>query len=169
MSPALTTGNLPHLKSLGLLKDSPHPYPGQPPISIHSSDPLGLSPVSPHACPHSLPPLVSHPFPSLTLLPVTILFHLLSVIQASFLGPSFLFDFFGSVGCTMNILYFMANIHISVSTWLLCNSSQVFMTECWKIYVVKKRAESIVTSTVESYWYWACATIIHLGRSQLMI
>lgn len=34
--------------------------------------------------------------------------------------PSFLFNLFGSVGCIMDILYFMANIHLSVSTYHAC-------------------------------------------------
>ena len=46
---------------------------------------------------------------------MTILFLLLSEIQACSLGPSFLFNFFGSVECIMGILYFMANIHLSVT------------------------------------------------------
>jgi hypothetical protein len=41
------------------------------------------------------------PFPSLYLPLMTILLPLLSEIQASSLGPSFLFSFFGSVECNM--------------------------------------------------------------------
>jgi hypothetical protein len=36
------------------------------------------------------------------------------------LGPSFLFSLFGSVECIVGILYFMANIHLSVSTYHAC-------------------------------------------------
>ena len=42
---------------------------------------------------------------------------LLSGIEASSLGPSFLFNFFGSVGYIMCILFFMTNSHWSVSTY----------------------------------------------------
>jgi hypothetical protein len=48
------------------------------------------------------------------------LFHLLSGIEASSLGPSFLFNFSGSVGYIVGILYFLANIHSSVSTYHAC-------------------------------------------------
>jgi hypothetical protein len=44
------------------------------------------------------------------------LFPLLSVIQASSLGPSFLINFFESVKYNIGILYFMANIHLSVNS-----------------------------------------------------
>jgi hypothetical protein len=48
-----------------------------------------------------------------------------SRIEASSLGPSFLLNFLWSVGCIMVILYFLANIHLSVSIyhaciWVLC-------------------------------------------------
>ena len=43
-----------------------------------------------------------------------------SEIQASLLGPSFLFSFVGSVECSVAILYFMANIHLLVSTYHSC-------------------------------------------------
>lgn len=63
------------------------------------------------------------PFPSLSPLPhsfhlppITVLFPLLSEIQTSFLGLSFLFSFFGSLNCIMGILYFVANIHKWVHT-----------------------------------------------------
>jgi hypothetical protein len=39
----------------------------------------------------------------------------LSEIQAFSLGPSFMFSFFGSVGCSTGI--FMTNIHLKVSTY----------------------------------------------------
>ena len=59
---------------------------------------------------------LSHPlFHSVLALPpppISILFPLLRKIQASSLGPSLLFGFFGSVDCSMVILYFMANIHL---------------------------------------------------------
>jgi hypothetical protein len=42
---------------------------------------------------------------------MSVLFPFLSESQASSLGPSWLLSFFGSVDCSMVILYFMANIH----------------------------------------------------------
>ena len=62
-----------------------------------------------------------YPCPSFSLLPMTILFSLLSRIQASSLGASFLIKFFGSVGYIMSILYFLENIHSLVSTYNACH------------------------------------------------
>jgi hypothetical protein len=45
---------------------------------------------------------------------------LLSESQAFSLGPFFLFIFFGSMGFIVGILYCMANIHLSVSTYQAC-------------------------------------------------
>lgn len=59
----------------------------------------------------------SHPNPSLPLPPMTTLFPNLSGIQAHLLGFSFLFDCFGSVGCIVGILFFIANIQLSVRTY----------------------------------------------------
>lgn len=41
----------------------------------------------------------------------------ISEIQASSLGPSFLVNFFGSVGCILGILKFMANIYLPASIY----------------------------------------------------
>jgi hypothetical protein len=62
-----------------------------------------LSCLSPHLIlnPHSPPYHLSLPVPSLYLPLTTILFFLLTENQASSLGPSFLFSFFGSVGYNM--------------------------------------------------------------------
>lgn len=67
------------------------------------------------------------PFPSPILVPpsillpsMTILSPLLCEIQSCPLGPSFLFNFFGSVECSMSILYFMANIHLLVRPHQVC-------------------------------------------------
>lgn len=67
-------------------------------------------PWTSHPPPHPL----SHPVSSLPLPPITILFPLLSEIQASSLGPSILFSFFGSVeyNDSVCILYFVADIHL---------------------------------------------------------
>jgi hypothetical protein len=45
------------------------------------------------------------------------LFFFLSMIQAFTLVPSFLFSFFGPVGCIMGILCFMADTHLSARTY----------------------------------------------------
>ena len=68
------------------------------------------------SCPS--PDLTSPPFqvPSLHLPPMTILFPLLSEIEASLLGPLFLFSFFGSVECNV-VPAFSANIHLQVGTY----------------------------------------------------
>ena len=91
-------------------------HPGEAPTSspqslahLHSlSWPCShLSCPSPHLIPnpHSSPHSLHLPL-------MTILFPLLSEIQASSLVPSFLFSYFGSVNYSMGILYFMANIHL---------------------------------------------------------
>jgi hypothetical protein len=59
--------------------------------------------------------LISIPLPSMTLL-----FSLLSEIQASLLGSSFLFNFLVSVSYIVDILYFMGNIHLSISSYHAC-------------------------------------------------
>jgi hypothetical protein len=51
---------------------------------------------------------------------MTMLFPLLIVIQASLLVAFFSFNFFGSLGIIMCILYFTANIYLSVSTYHVC-------------------------------------------------
>ena len=62
----------------------------------------------PYTCPLSL----CYPIPSLSLTPMTILLPLLGGIQASSLGFSFLFNFFISLVCNVDTLYFIANIHL---------------------------------------------------------
>lgn len=66
------------------------------------------------SCLHlSFPPsILSHPISSLCPPGMTILFPLLCEIQASFFGPSLFCSFFGSVECSIYILYFMCNIHL---------------------------------------------------------
>jgi hypothetical protein len=66
---------------------------------------------------YSPPYPLSHPVPTLHMPPLTILFSLLSEIQAFSLGPSFLFSFFGSVECIVRAPYFMIDIHLYVGTW----------------------------------------------------
>jgi hypothetical protein len=84
--------------------------------------------------PYSLPSRLSLPDPSFHLLPISILFPLLSEIQAS-LGPSLLFGFFGSVDCSMVILYFMANIHSEVSTYHTCPFGSGLLHSWWHFLV----------------------------------
>ena len=67
------------------------------------------------------PPPPSHTGPSLPLPSVIILFPLLSGIEASTLGPSFLLSFMWSVSYMTNILNSMANAHLSVSTYHVCS------------------------------------------------
>ena len=78
-----------------------------------------LSPCLILNLPISCLPLLPHSFLPLSLM--TILLSLLSEMQASSLEPSFLFSFFGSVECIMGILYFMANIHLSMSICHACH------------------------------------------------
>jgi hypothetical protein len=76
------------------------------------SCPLPIPVLHLYSPPHPL----SHPVPSLhpPLMYISILFPLLIKIHDSSLEPSLLLSFFGSVGCNMVILYFLANIHLSV-------------------------------------------------------
>jgi hypothetical protein len=104
---------LSHLSSLWYFVESP-PTPGGLHISIHSSGPLGFSSVF-LLIPDPVPPPTSGP--SLHLPPVIILFPFLSRIEASSLGPYCLLHFLWSVCCILGILYFLTNIHLSVSTY----------------------------------------------------
>jgi hypothetical protein len=45
----------------------------------------------------------------------------LSGTEASSLGLFFFFNFLGSVRCILGILYFLANIHLSVRTYHACH------------------------------------------------
>jgi hypothetical protein len=76
--------------------------PPHPPVP----DPIPLFP----------PPHFSHPGHSLPLPPFIIPFPLLSGIEVSSLGPFCLLNFLQSLGCILDILYFLANIHLLVST-----------------------------------------------------
>jgi hypothetical protein len=94
----------------------PYPIPQTPSVADFHSFlwPSGhLSCPSPHLI-LSPPILLPNPPPItyLYLLPITILFPLLSESQASLHWPSFLCSFCGSVECSMGILYFMANIQL---------------------------------------------------------
>ena len=78
------------------------------------------------------PPIPDSPFPSSLppkflplLLPLIILFPLLSRTEASTLWSSFLLSFMWSVSCIMGIPCSLPNIHLSVSTYHVCS----FVTE----------------------------------------
>jgi hypothetical protein len=83
-------------------------------VSIHSLVPLSLAPPTSDQVSNLTPfPYIS-PLPLGCLpstLPVAILFPPLIEIHASSCGSS-LFSFFGSVSCSMVILYFMNNIYL---------------------------------------------------------
>lgn len=61
---------------------------------------------------YSTPHTLSYPVASLQPPLMTILFPILSEIQAYPLGPCLLLNFFGSIDCSMAILYLMANVHL---------------------------------------------------------
>jgi hypothetical protein len=96
--------NPPRPQVFGMSQRSNFPSPPLSPLSQ-------LSLYLPHSHPNPPHPL-SYAVPSLLPPLMTVLFPLLSETQASSLGPSLLFSFFGSVDCSMGILYFMANIHL---------------------------------------------------------
>lgn len=79
------------------------PHLWQLQISIHSSG--SLSCLFTHLILMTLP--LFYPISPLPLLPMTILFPLLREIQAPSFRPYSLYNFFGSVGCMISILYFM--------------------------------------------------------------
>ena len=71
--------------------------------------------ITDHAPPFTFPPL-SQTGSLLPLPPMILLFHLLSGIEASSHGSFFLLNFLRSMDCTMGILSFLDNIHLSVNT-----------------------------------------------------
>jgi hypothetical protein len=81
--------------------------------------------------PHSPTHPFSHSVLSLHLPPTTILFPLLSEIQASSLGPSF----FGFVACSMSILNFMATIYPLKSEDIPCMSFGDCVSLLWMIFL----------------------------------
>jgi hypothetical protein len=107
---------------MGHSRDSP------PLIYLLSTNPL--------AAPHLIPTPILLPTSSSTqFLPTTsmhILFPFQSEIQASSLGPSLLLSFFGSVDCSMVILYFMACLteafHFHEFPFIICSSQCL---SCW--------------------------------------
>ena len=104
-----------NLLSLAHPKDAPPFHPHLLQISIHCPGTLVLSCLTP-------PVPVLSPFPFLICSPIqfslfhlpdmTALFRHLSEIQPCSFGSSFLFRFFWSMESSMDIVYFMANIHL---------------------------------------------------------
>ena len=116
-SPPLIRGCLPPIAGpCHILKKSPtSPSPLVADFHSFSAPSDHLSCPSPYLIPnliHSPCHSLSHPDPSFHLPPVIILLPLVSEIHISSLVLSFLFSFFGSMECSMVILYFMANIHL---------------------------------------------------------
>jgi hypothetical protein len=105
---------------LVLSRGSPHLPPPEAAYFHSFSWSYGLL-LCPHLILFPLSSLFSltSPGPSLPLPPVIISFPLLNGIEASSLGPFCLLktDLLWSVGCILGILYFLANIHISGSTY----------------------------------------------------
>jgi hypothetical protein len=60
---------------------------------------------------------------------VIILFHILSRIEVSTLGPSVLLSFIWSVSCVLGILNFWANIHLLVNMYHLHPLGLVHLTQ----------------------------------------
>lgn len=120
--PTLRLESHPHPMSLGLLRDSSHPTSSGCIflfilLALWASL---LSSPTPDPDHYFFSHLLSYQGPSLPLPSMSILFPLLSGIQASLLIPSFFFNFFGSVECIMVIKYFLDNICLSVCTYHSC-------------------------------------------------
>jgi hypothetical protein len=100
-------GNLPYPRSLTSWRWKPPPHTSLSAADFHlfSWPSVHLSCPSPNLIlklplPLCLPPT---PVPFLCLPPMAVLFPLLREIQASSLGPSFMFSFFESVECSIDI------------------------------------------------------------------
>lgn len=101
----------PQPRSLACPRESP--FPLSPLTSVLSQLLFLLLILSP--CCSSDP--LSYPVPSTQPLPKSFSFSLLRNFQASSLGYSLLFCFFGSVDCSIVILSFLDNIHQHMSTY----------------------------------------------------
>jgi hypothetical protein len=75
------------------------------------------------------PPSFSYPGLSLPQPLKIILFPILSGNETPTLGPSFFFSFRWSMSCIMDILNFLANIHLSVNTYHRCPLSFGYITQ----------------------------------------
>lgn len=124
MSSPLGVGSLSDSWCLGLSSALPCSLPQHCCIFllIFLSLSLGFSPVSTHTC-HcplfSLPHLSPNSLPSL--LPMIILFPLLSGTEAPTLRSFFFLSIIWSVTCIMGILYCLANSHLAVSKYSVCS------------------------------------------------
>ena len=90
------------------LEMTPRPHPGPLPISV----PFSLLSLYLILLTNSILHPLSYPAPSLYPPLISVLFFLLKDIQASFIGCSLLFGFFGSVNCSIVILDFIANNYL---------------------------------------------------------
>jgi hypothetical protein len=108
-SPWYTPMDFPHPRSPDCLRDA---SPLQ--FLFFCSDPSSSTHTLPISDPHLCSPLHLSPIQFQLSIYYQCLFYffLLSESQAFSLGSSLLFTFFGSVGCSMIILYFMANSHL---------------------------------------------------------
>ena len=118
MSSLLGSGNLLYLWHLGL--SSVYPHSSLLHTSVQFPNLLYFCPVYSHTL--SCPLFVLFPFqvpPSLYF--PWLFFPLLSRTEASTLGSLFFLHFIWSVSCVLGILIFLANIHLSVSTYHMCS------------------------------------------------
>lgn len=116
-------GSLWHPRSLWISRGSPISYLLQLHIFTNSSGPQGFFPVFPPYLilfPFSLTPPLFHPGSSLPLPLMIISFPLPTGTEAPSLGLFCLLHFLRSVGCILDVLYFLANIHLSVRTYHAC-------------------------------------------------
>ena len=99
------------------------------------------------SCPS--PHLISLIFqvPSLYLPPMSILFPLLSGIEASLLGPLFLLRLFGSVECNV-VSAFSANIHLQVGTYIYETSGKVLKAPSPHLHSCYLRTQNHLTSAI---------------------
>jgi hypothetical protein len=96
--------------------------------SVQFPDCLHISSTPP--TPNSAPfPPIFLPSPSHPLLPLSILFSLLSRTEVSTLWSSFLLSFICFVSCIVEIPRSLPNIHLSVSTYHVCS----FVTELYHL------------------------------------
>ena len=119
-SPTLILGSHPHLMSLELLRDSLNPHPSWEAAGFHSFSCL----FGYRSCLLTLDSTYHIPF-QILLLPAFLpafpyYLSLPSKCDSSIFIWAFLFTFFGSVRYILGILCFMANIHLSMSTFHAC-------------------------------------------------
>jgi hypothetical protein len=128
-SEILTVGLAPP-EALGLSQGFPLPHPQLPfteVVYFHSFPCIPPSPPGGYSPPHTPIPYLAPPSPPLSypvtilhLPPVIIFFCFVCWMEASLLGPFCLLHFLWPAGCILGILYNLANIHWSVSTYHAC-------------------------------------------------